>query len=132
MAKTWVLDTDTKGTGAEMVPLESALARKRGAPQGERISVVRPKREDEQAPETPARPRLPARFKVVDVLSRNILAEDAGTRTTVDVLEGVRSIVDVRVYLRDPESGDWRPLTIRETRLLWGFRSREVGSPQAG
>jgi hypothetical protein len=24
MAKTWVLDTDTKGTGAEMVPIEKA------------------------------------------------------------------------------------------------------------
>ncbi len=27
MAKTWVLDTDTKGTGARMVPLEDALAK---------------------------------------------------------------------------------------------------------
>lgn len=25
MAKTWVLDTDTKGTGAQMVPLEKVL-----------------------------------------------------------------------------------------------------------
>ncbi len=26
MARTWVLDTDTKGTGARMVPLEDALS----------------------------------------------------------------------------------------------------------
>jgi hypothetical protein len=132
MAKTWVLDTDTKGTGAEMVPLESALARKRGAPQGERVSVVRPKRRDaEPAPEAP-RPRHPARFKVVDVLSRSVLAEDAGTRETVDALERVRSSVDVRIYVRDPESDGWRPLTLRETRLLWGFRTRAASSRPAG
>jgi hypothetical protein len=132
MAKTWVLDTDTKGTGAEMVPLESALARKRGAPQGERVSVVRPKRPDaEPAPEAPRR-RRPARFKVVDVLSRSVLAEDAGTRETVDVLERVRSSVDVRIYVRDPESDGWRPLTLRETRLLWGFRTRSASSSPAG
>lgn len=133
MAKTWVLDTDTKGTGAEMVPLESALARKRGAPQGERISVVRPKRRAaEPAPEAPPRRRLPARFKVVDVLSRSVLAEDAGTRETVDALERVRSSVDVRIYVRDPESDGWRPLTLRETRLLWGFRTRAASSSPAG
>jgi len=122
MAKTWVLDTDTKGTGAEMVPLESAQARKRGAPETARRSVVRPRRRGaERAVEAPARPRRPARFKVVDVLSRRVLAEDAGTRQTVDLLAGVRSVVDVRVYLRDPESGDWRPLTLRETKILFGL-----------
>jgi hypothetical protein len=133
MAKTWVLDTDTKGTGAEMVPLESALARKRGAPQGERISVVRPKRADEPvAPEAQRRPRRPARFKIVDVRSRSVLAEDTGTRETVDALMGVRSIVDVRIYLRDPESDDWRPLTLRESKLLWGFTSRAASATPAG
>jgi hypothetical protein len=133
MAKTWVLDTDTKGTGAEMVPLESALARKREAPQGERISVVRPKRFDEP-PAREAQPRhpRPARFKIVDVRSRSVLAEDSGTRETVDALMDVHSIVDVRIYLRDPESDDWRPLTLRESKLLWGFRSRRASSGPAG
>ena len=32
MAKVWVLDTDTKGTGANMVPLERVL--KRGSEAG--------------------------------------------------------------------------------------------------
>ena len=37
-----MLDTETKGTGAEMVPLERALEQKRKrAPKGEAIEVVR-------------------------------------------------------------------------------------------
>jgi hypothetical protein len=51
MGKTWVLDTETKGTGAQMVPLEKVLADSRG-PTG------RPrKRHSSQAVE--ARPRRP-------------------------------------------------------------------------
>jgi hypothetical protein len=46
MAKVWVLDTETKGTGANVVPLEK---------------VVRPPHEREAPPETPAkRPKRPA------------------------------------------------------------------------
>jgi hypothetical protein len=41
VAKIWVLDTETKGTGAEMVPLERALRGKRSAPARERIRVVK-------------------------------------------------------------------------------------------
>ena len=39
MARIWVLDTETKGTGAEMVPLEKVLTR--DASRSERISVAR-------------------------------------------------------------------------------------------
>jgi len=50
MAKTWVLDTDTKGTGARVVPLERVLEK--------------PAPEDRPAPRTergrPARPAPPA------------------------------------------------------------------------
>jgi hypothetical protein len=44
MAKVWVLDTETKGTGANVVPLEK---------------VVRPPHEREAPPEKPARRREP-------------------------------------------------------------------------
>ena len=47
MAKTWVLDTDAKGTGAQMVPLEKVLA---GAETGSRPNS--PKRLD-----SPKRPK---------------------------------------------------------------------------
>lgn len=47
-SKTWVLDTETKGTGANMVPLEKVLERPEPAP---------PRR----GPAPPAEPRRPAR-----------------------------------------------------------------------
>ena len=61
MAKTWVLDTETKGTGARMVPLEEALgkpepaapsspaARKAAAPAPRRqVGTTRPKKQVEK------------------------------------------------------------------------------------
>ncbi len=45
MAKTWVLDTDTKGTGARMVPLEDVLAKPDPEPRR-----ARPARKPAEAP----------------------------------------------------------------------------------
>jgi hypothetical protein len=126
MGKIWVLDTETKGTGAEMVPLERALERKRSAPKEERVKVVR--RRPAAVPEAArdlheeATPREPSKFKVVSALSGQVLAEDAEARETVAALAGLRSLVDVRIYVREP--GGWRPLTIREQKLVWEFRDR--------
>jgi len=56
MGKTWVLDTDTKGTGARMVPLEDVLAK----PEAEAESRPRKRRpapRDQAAPERPRRTR---------------------------------------------------------------------------
>ena len=72
MAKTWVLDTETKGTGARVVPLESALAkrdRKPGIERGRASTSNAPKPVAE--PETPQ----PRSFKVRDVMTRQMLAE---------------------------------------------------------
>jgi hypothetical protein len=56
MAKVWVLDTETKGTGANVVPLEKVQQRPEAAPERR----ARPsKRSDEAAPRQP-RPRKPA------------------------------------------------------------------------
>ena len=55
MAKTWVLDTDTKGTGARMVPLEDVLAKPEPKPR-----PTTPVRKPEPSPgRTPSRPRRP-------------------------------------------------------------------------
>ncbi len=61
---------------------------------------------------------------MVEVLSRQVLADDASTRATVSVLEDVRSVVDVSIYRWNESAGDWRPLTPREKKTLWGFRGR--------
>ena len=56
MGKTWVLDTDTKGTGARMVPLEDVLAKP--DPEPERRPGNGPARALEQQPRpAPLRPK---------------------------------------------------------------------------
>jgi hypothetical protein len=43
---------------------------------------------------------------------------------TVDLLEGVRSIVDVSIYVWEEKAGSWQQLTQREKQMLWGLRGR--------
>jgi hypothetical protein len=120
---TWVLDTETKGTGAEMIPLERLEERKRLKVEREPVRVVARGEPagQEPAPE-PEGPPAPRRFKVVSVLSRQVLAEDVGISGALDALRGVGSVVDANVYVWEPEDDDWRPLSLTERRTLWGFR----------
>jgi hypothetical protein len=122
MAKTWVLDTETKGTGAEMVPLEKVL-RDPARPTGSELARVRLRSEPAEAPAPPAE-KQPRRFKVVDIRSREVLAERADTPATVSLLRDQRSIVDVNILVWDPEAEDWRLLGLDEKRLLWNMRDR--------
>jgi hypothetical protein len=116
MAKTWILKTETKGTGAEMVPLESVL--RKGSDTVPDF-VLPPLREPAGDPDESPRPHL---FKVVDVMTREVLAEETDARTTVEVLEDVPSIVDVTVYVWDAKAERWRMLTFGETKALWEYR----------
>jgi hypothetical protein len=116
MGKVWVLDTETKGTGANMVPLER-VSKRSSTP--EPLFVPPKLRPREPAEPTP---RPPRRFKVVDVMTRQALVEGTGTRETVDALEGVRSIVDVNVYVWEEERAAWRLLTLPEQRAIWELR----------
>jgi len=118
MGKTWLLDTETKGTGAHMVPLEQAL--EHGASEERDLAVValeRPRRAPKPS-EVPA-PRM---FKVVDVMSARVLAEGVTARATVDLLADLRSVLDVRIYVWMPLAGRWRLLSLEEQKALWGFR----------
>ena len=117
MAKRWVLDTETKGTGAHMVPLEEVA--ERPAPQ-RTLTMVEPKAAPR--PAEPA-PREPRRFKVIDVMTRQVLAEGADARTTLDLLRGLRSMVDVTIYVGQPDTASWRRLTHREKTLMWEARA---------
>jgi hypothetical protein len=116
MSRTWILDTDTKGTGAQMVPLDKAVKQ----PESKPLFVPRKRRP--KPPPEPA-PRPPRRFKVVDLSSRAVLAEDADARTTVDLLGGIRSSVDVNVSVWEPSTEAWRLLTLREKQMLWERRA---------
>jgi hypothetical protein len=119
LGKVWVLDTETKGTGANMVPLDRVL--KKPASEPEPVRVLR--RPEPPVPKAPE-PRSPRQFKVVDVMTREVLAEGADTRTTVELLEDIRSIVDVTIWVWQPERERWRMLTFEEARSLWDYRGR--------
>jgi hypothetical protein len=118
VGKVWVLDTETKGTGAHVAPLKDARPQS-GAADGERFEVRRPAPRREPEP----RPREPRRFRVTDVMTRQVLVDGAGARVTVEALGGVRSVVDVLVEVWDPEHERWRSLTHAEQRRLWDART---------
>jgi hypothetical protein len=99
-----------------MVPLERVL--KRGS---ERVPgfVLPERRRPEPIPPEPHRPH---RFRVVDLMTRQSLAEDVDARRAAEALRDARSIVDVIVYVRDEQADRWRRLTFGETKALWERR----------
>ena len=120
--KPWVLDTGTKGTGAEMVPLEKLV--RKPAPKGELPFVPSQPRPRAAAASQDRRPR---RFKVVEVMTGRVLAEGTDARATVAVLAGMRSVVDVRVYVWQPKAKAWRLLTLAEQKAMWESRAEQQG-----
>ena len=122
--KVWVLDTETKGTGANVVPLDSTL-RRADAP-AEPLYV--PPKRAPRPPDPPA-PRPPRAYKLVDVTSGEVLAEDVDTRAAIGVLERLGSVVDVRIYIRDETTGRWVLLTLGEHKTLWGYRGKAASEP---
>jgi hypothetical protein len=118
MGKVWVLDTETKGTGANMVPLERVL--KKPAASAESLFV--PPKPRPRPPEVP-KPREPRKFRIVDVMTRQVLVDGAPAREAIDALAGFRSVVDFSAYVWDPDSGRWRMLTLAECRELWKLRN---------
>jgi hypothetical protein len=114
MGKTWVLHTETKGTGAQMVPLESVEKRPiRVEP------VFVPRKPAKRGEPAPPKPRAPREFKIVNVMTRQELAYGVLAQEALDVLRDARSIVDVNVYVWQEERERWRPLTFAERRVMW-------------
>jgi hypothetical protein len=108
MAKTWVLDTETKGTGANVVPLERVQRQpeapeappkrpKRPAPTGRR--TPRPRVEPERS--TTALPPGHVRKKATGELGK-VLAVDAkaGTATVRWLKSGASSTVPLSAISR--------------------------------
>jgi hypothetical protein len=114
MARAWVLHTETKGTGAQMVPLESVRKRSTAT---EPVFVPR----NPSGPRKPRapEPRQPHRFRIVDLMSREVLADDADAREAVNALKTVRSNADVSVYAWEERRERWRLLTLSEQRAIW-------------
>ena len=112
MGNVWVLHTETKGTGATMVPLER-VTKRRAEPQ----KLVVPRKPRPPKPEEP-QPKPPRRFRVVDVMTTQPLVDDVSAREAIDALKGVRSIVDVNVYVWQEERDRWRMLTFPERHAM--------------
>jgi hypothetical protein len=101
-----------------MVPLERTT--KRSSP-AEPVFVPR-KTGPPRRPEAPAPgPKAPRRFRIVDVQTRQTLADGAAAREAVDVLSGIRSLLDVNVYAWDEARARWRLLTVSAQRAMWEF-----------
>ena len=96
-----------------MVPLESVTKRPSSI---EPVLVPRKRVKTPESAEPRRRP--PRRFRIVDVMTRQLLLEDAGAREAVDALKGVRSVVDVNVYVWEDEQERWRLLTFAEESAM--------------
>ena len=128
MAKTWVLDTETKGTGAHVVPLEKVLQRGARKPDLNLVDLQRP-----PATQAPLEPDAPKRrsFRILDVMTRETVAEGIDLPTALDLLGDVRSNVDVHIYVWDAERTRWRLLGLDEQRALWDARRPRRVAPAA-
>src|SRR5437899_24013 len=114
MGRTWVLHTETKGTGAHMVPLESATNR------SSTMEPVFVPRQPSQSPRPPEpKPKAARRFRIVDLMTRQALVDGASTREAVAALKDVRSIVDVSVYVWHEEHDRWWLLTFAQKHTFW-------------
>jgi hypothetical protein len=130
MAKRWVLETHTKGTGANIVPLEEGAPAPAAEPREHEPLFVARKPAPKPAP--PAAPKPPSRFRVVEVTSGRVLADDAGVRATVELLrDDVASITDVAIWTWSARHGRYVLLTHAEQRRLWELRDR-VGPARPG
>jgi hypothetical protein len=121
MGKTWVLDTETKGTGAHIAPL------RRGADKDSaKLDLVQlhPKPGARAAGKPRAAGPLPRRFRIVDVLSGRVLAEDVPVAASVSALGEVRSALDALVFVREEGLERWRMLSLDDTRRLFALRDR--------
>jgi hypothetical protein len=114
----WVLDTETKGTGANMVPLERVL--RKGSDRVPGFALPERRHREPAPPE----PRKPRRFRIVDLMTREVLADDVDARQAITSLADVRSIVDVSIYAWDEAAGRWIRLTFSEAQALWNLRNR--------
>ena len=109
-----MLDTETKGTGAHMVPLDELEDRGRRQPE----KLWAPPKRTPREPEPP-KPRPPRRFRVLDVVTRKLLLEDGSVRETLALLGGVERMNDVNLYVWEPDEERWRLLHIAEQRAVW-------------
>ena len=101
--KTWVLDTETKGTGANMVPLEKTLSDKESAKSPRRRRQVPAVRSDTAEPArwSAALPAGHVRKKTTGEIGKlQALDPKAGTATVLWLKSGAVSTVPISAISR--------------------------------
>jgi hypothetical protein len=101
-----------------MVPLDDVERKPEPGPR----KVWVPRKPRPRKPPEP-QPRPPRRFRVVDVVTREVLADDADVRTTLEVLGHVERMLDVNVFVWEPEDDAWRLLRMAEQEAVWRRRA---------
>ena len=116
--KTWVIDTETKGTGAQVIPFSKQppppAAPVRPQPVGRRRTPL---------PEPGAAPRAPRRFRAIGVMSRAVLADDVELPELLVALGRVAKVGDVSLFVWAVEAERWRLLTLAEQQAVWKRRT---------
>ena len=112
-----MLDTETKGTGATMVPLDRFEHPQE--PKRDKVWVPPKRRPREPKPPEPPAPR---RFRVLDVVTRRVLQEDGSVRETLELLGGIEHSNDVNVSVWEPGEERWRLLSMAEQAVVWERR----------
>jgi hypothetical protein len=102
-----------------MVPLERAAQRSTTTE-----PVFVPRKPRPRPPQAPP-PREPHKFRIVDVMTRQRLLDDASAAEAIDVLGDVRSIVDVEVFVWQQERDRWRMLTLPEQRAMFDLAAEQ-------
>src|SRR4051794_30580742 len=129
MAKTWVLETHTKGTGANIVPLEDGAPAPADAAAREREPVFVGRKPAAKKPAAEPPPKAPSRFRVVEITTGRVLADDAGVRATVQLLREIASVTDVAIWIWSEPRGRYVLLTHGEQHRLWDLRDRVGPAP---
>jgi hypothetical protein len=57
-------------------------------------------------------------------MSAQALGEGIGAWEAVRLLEGMRNVLDARIFVWNAESDRWRLLSLAESKALWEFRGR--------
>jgi hypothetical protein len=92
-----------------------------GMPEREGLWV--PPEKTPRAPKPPE-PPAPRRFRVLDVVTREVLLEDGSVREMLSLLGTVEHMNDVNLYVWEPGGERWRLLSIAEQGVVWERRKQ--------
>jgi hypothetical protein len=104
MGKTWVLDTETKGTGANMVPLEKVQKRPDSEEKPAPARRPRPARKAEDSTPAPRRPQRPVSKTSTDLPPGHVRKRATGEIGKVEAVDSRAGTARVRWLKRGASS----------------------------